>query len=173
MIFRKAVIGDIDAIEKIYSDTHTLEESGKVTIGWVREIYPTRETAVAALDRGDLFVGVDDEKIVGTAVINQVQVKEYYDGNWEFPADDSEVMVLHALVISPDEAGRGLGKAFVAFYEEYALLHGCHYLRMDTNEKNVRARALYKKLGFSERGNIPCTFNGIEGVQLILLEKKI
>lgn len=173
MIFRKAVIGDIDAIEKIYSDTHTLEESGKVTIGWVREIYPTRETAVAALDRGDLFVGVDDEKIVGTAVINQVQVKEYYDGNWEFPADDSEVMVLHALVISPDEAGRGLGKAFVAFYEEYALLHGCHYLRMDTNEKNVRARALYKKLGFSERGNIPCTFNGIEGVGLILLEKKI
>lgn len=173
MIFRKAVIGDIDAIEKIYSDTHTLEESGKVTIGWVREIYPTRETAVAALDRGDLFVGVDDEKIVGTAVINQVQVKEYYDGNWEFPADDSEVMVLHALVISPDEAGRGLGKAFVAFYEEYALLHGCHYLRMDTNEKNVRARALYKKLGFSERGNIPCTFNGIHGVQLILLEKKI
>ena len=173
MIFRKAVIGDIDAIEKIYSDTHTLEESGKVTIGWVREIYPTRETAVAALDRGDLFVGVDDEKIVGTAVINQVQVKEYYDGNWEFPADDSEVMVLHALVISPDEAGRGLGKAFVAFYEEYALLHGCHYLRMDTNEKNMRARALYKKLGFSERGNIPCTFNGIEGVQLILLEKKI
>ena len=173
MIFRKAVIGDIDAIEKIYSDTHTLEESGKVTIGWVREIYPTRETAVAALDRGDLFVGVDDEKFVGTAVINKVQVKEYYDGNWEFPADDSEVMALHALVISPDEAGRGLGKAFVAFYEEYALLHGCHYLRMDTNEKNVRARALYKKLGFSERGNIPCTFNGIEGVQLILLEKKI
>lgn len=173
MIFRKAVIGDIDAIADIYSDTHTLEESGKVTIGWVREIYPTRETAVAALDRGDLFVGVDDEKIVGTAVINQVQVKEYYDGNWEFPADDSEVMVLHALVISPDEAGRGLGKAFVAFYEEYALLHGCHYLRMDTNEKNVRARALYKKLGFSERGNIPCTFNGIHGVQLILLEKKI
>ena len=114
-----------------------------------------------------------DEKIVGTAVINKVQVKEYYDGNWEFPADDSEVMVLHALVISPDEAGRGLGKAFVAFYEEYALLHGCHYLRMDTNEKNVRARALYKKLGFSERGNIPCTFNGIHGVQLILLEKKI
>lgn len=173
MIFRKATEKDIDAIEKIYSDTHTLEESGKVTIGWVRAIYPTRETALAALARDDLFVGVESEKIVGTAVINQVQVKEYYEATWEFPADDSEVMVLHALVISPDEAGRGLGKAFVAFYEEYALLHGCHYLRMDTNEKNVRARALYKKLGFSERGNIPCTFNGIEGVQLILLEKKI
>ncbi len=34
MIFRKAVIGDIDAIADIYSDTHTLEESGKTKIGW-------------------------------------------------------------------------------------------------------------------------------------------
>ncbi len=173
MIFRKATFYDIDAIAKIYADTHTLEEQGLVTIGWVREIYPTRKTALDALSRGDLFVGTIGEKVVATAVINQIQVKEYYGADWEFPANDNEVMVLHALVISPKESGKGLGKEFVAFYEEYAKENGCHYLRMDTNEKNLRARTLYKKLGFSERGNIPCTFNGIEGVGLILLEKKI
>ncbi len=139
----------------------------------MREVYPTRETALAALDRGDLFVGVEGGKVFGTAVINQIQVAEYYGADWEHEADDSEIMVLHTLVISPQEMGRGLGKAFVAFYEEYALLHGCHYLRMDTNEKNLKAREMYKKLGFKERGIIPCTFNGIHGVQLILLEKKI
>ena len=44
---------------------------------------------------------------------------------------------------------------------------------MDTNEKNVRARALYAKLGYQEPGVVSCTFNGIPGVRLVCLEKKL
>ena len=40
---------------------------------------------------------------------------------------------------------------FVEFYEQYALSNGCPYLRIDTNERNARARAMYKKLGYSGR----------------------
>ena len=79
-------------------------------------------------------------KIIGCAVINQQQVKEYADANWRFPAPDAEVMVLHTLVVSPKITGKGIGSAFVDFYENYALEHSCHYLRMDTNEKNIVAR---------------------------------
>ena len=82
-------------------------------------------------------------------------------------------MVLHTLVISPDAPRCGYGKAFVAFYEEYARRQGCRYLRMDTNARNARARAMYEKLGYSEIGIIPTTFNGIEGVNLVLLEKAL
>ena len=82
-------------------------------------------------------------------------------------------MVLHALVISPEESGKGYGRAFVAFYEQYARESGCPYLRMDTNVKNARARAMYHKLGYDEIGVVPCVFNGIEGVQLVLLEKQL
>lgn len=57
------------------------------------------------------------------------------------------------------------------FYEEYALQNNCKYLRIDTNEKNKIARNLYKSLGYEEIGMIPCTFNGVEGVNLILIEK--
>ena len=59
------------------------------------------------------------------------------------------------------------------FYEQYALSHNCHYLRMDTNAINQRARTLYKKLGYQEVGIVPTAFNGIENVQLVLLEKRI
>ncbi|MBR2471294.1 MAG: hypothetical protein IKB55_01285, partial [Clostridia bacterium] len=59
------------------------------------------------------------------------------------------------------------------FYEQYALSQGCPYLRMDTNEKNIRARAMYKKLGFEEIGIVPCDFNGIPGIGLVLFEKKL
>ena len=172
-MIRKATAADIDAVFKIYSDTHTFEEEGKLQIGWIRELYPTRETAENALFRNDLFVLEQGGEILGAAIINQLQVEEYYDAKWHYPAVDNEVMVLHTLVISPFHSGKGLGRAFVDFYENYALDKGCKYLRMDTNERNLAARVLYKKLGFSECDIIPCSFNGINGVRLVLLEKKL
>ena len=174
MTFRKAKEKDLNYIEQIYSDIHIAEESGQVTIGWIRDVYPTRATAEKALERDDLFVGLDDNNdIVGVAIINQQQVDIYYQGNWRYPAEDSQVMVLHTLVISPKHSGKGYGTEFVRFYESYALENNCPYLRMDTNEINQNARALYKKLGYEERGILPCTFNGIKNVNLVLLEKAL
>lgn len=174
MIVRKAEPKDINYIEQIYSDIHTAEESGQVNIGWIRDVYPTRATAEQSLDRGDLFVGLDDKgDIVGVAIINQQQVDVYYGGDWRYEAEDHQVMVLHTLVISPKHSVKGYGTEFVKFYEEYALENNCPYLRMDTNEINASARKLYNKLGYEERGIIPCEFNGIKGVNLVLLEKTL
>lgn len=173
-MFRKATLQDLDAIEAIYDAIHAQEEAGITSIGWVRGIYPTRATAQEAVEAGDMFVQLNDaDEVVGAARINQIQVPEYAQGTWEQDAPADEVMVLHTLVIDPAAASRGYGKKFMAFYEQYALENGCPYLRMDTNEKNTRARALYSKLGFAERGIIPCVFNGIDGVQLVCLEKTL
>lgn len=174
MIIRKAKAGDIDAIESIYNKIFSKEEeSGKVTTGWERGIYSRRETAEAALKREDMFVMEDDGYIVGSGIINKEQVDVYEKAKWKFAAKDSEVMVLHTLAIDPDKSGMGYGKRFVDFYEDYAREKGCKYLRMDTNEKNKPARSLYKKLGFEEIDCLPCLFNGLEGVNLILFEKKL
>ena len=173
MMFRKATADDIPAIAEIYQEIHTEEEAGRTSVGWIREVYPTRNTAETSLGRGDLFVAEDSGTIVGTAIINQLQVDVYEGAAWEFPAQDCEVMVLHTLVISPRVFGKGYGKAFVKFYEDYALSQNCPYLRMDTNARNTRARAMYQKLGYKEIGIVPCVFNGIQGVQLILLEKRL
>lgn len=48
-MFRKAVPGDLDQIAAIYDAIHTEEESGRATIGWLRAIYPTRQTAADAI----------------------------------------------------------------------------------------------------------------------------
>lgn len=173
MVFRKASEKDIAAIAEIYEAIHAEEEAGRTSIGWTRGVYPTQKTAEASLQRGDLFVAEHDGAIVGTAIINQLQVDVYEGAAWEYPAQDREVMVLHTLVIAPQAFGKGYGTAFVKFYEEVALAGNCPFLRMDTNAKNLRARAMYRKLGYREIGIVPCVFNGIEGVQLVLLEKKL
>lgn len=172
-MIRKASEKDIEAVAEIYDDIHTAEEQGAVSIGWIRGVYPTAATAEAALQREDLFVEEDGGRIVGAAIINQQQVDVYKNGKWNYDVPANEVMVLHTLVISPRIAGKGYGREFVSFYEQYALSRHCHYLRIDTNMKNTRARAMYKKMGYQEIDIVPCVFNGIEGVRLVLLEKRI
>lgn len=173
MTIRKAQTADVSAVAVIYDAIHACEEAGLTTVGWVRGVYPTEQTAQAALERDDLFVLENEGRVLGTAIINQHQVEGYETARWQYPAKDCEIMVLHTLVIHPAAAGQGFGRAFVRFYEEYAGENGCRYLRMDTNERNACARAMYKKLGYREIGVIPTVFNGIAGVNLVLLEKAL
>lgn len=168
--FRKATAADLDAVASIYERIHSEEEAGRTTIGWVRDIYPTRATAEAALARDDLFLEEADGRIVGTAIINHLQGAEYTGAPWTIDAADAAVMVMHTLVIDPAVKSKGCGSAFVGFYERFAKDSGCQALRMDTNIRNTPARTLYRKLGYQEVTVVPCQFNGIE---LVLLEKKI
>ncbi len=172
-LFRVATDSDIPAITAIYNEIHTLEEKGIASTGWVRNIYPTEKTAADALARGELYVCTHDDTVIGSAIINKTQPDSYKLGKWQFPAREEEVPVLHTLTVSPRFSGQGCGGAFVGFYEALARNMGCNYLRMDTQVKNLSARRLYARLGYCEVGIVPCIFNGIEGVELVLLEKKL
>lgn len=169
----KAEERDIVAVAGLYDEIHSAEENGLMTIGWKRGIYPTEETAGKAFDDGELFVGYEGDTLVGCAIINQKQVDVYSGAPWRHDAENNDVMVLHTLVVSPSHSGKGYGTRFEAFYEEYARRKGCHYLRMDTNKRNIAARSLYRKLGFREIAIVPTVFNGLEGVDLVLLEKAL
>ena len=173
MEIRKARPADLDGIEKIYLRIHDGEEQGLTTTGWIRNVYPTRKTAVDGLARGDLFVMTEKDEITAAAVINQIQVPEYQKAAWEHPAGDRDVMVLHCLAVDPARKRSGCGTAFVAFYEAYARQQGCAALRMDTNARNQTARQLYHKLGYREVGIVESVFNGIPNVQLVCLEKHL
>lgn len=171
---RKAVTGDIPHIVSIYDHILTEEESGKVSIGWIRGVYPTGQTALDALSAGELFVLTMDNTVTAAARINQIQVPEYANAHWSTGnVPDDRVMVLHTLVVDPAFSGMGCGSTFVKFYETYALEHHCPYLRMDTNARNQAARKLYARLGYREADIVPCVFNGIPDVKLVCLEKTL
>ncbi len=120
MIIRKANLQDISSIAEIYDGICDAQAEGKMVVSWIKGVYPTEDTALAALERDDLFVMDENGNIVGTAVINQKQMDSYYNADWKFPAEDKEVMVLHTLAISPEFGRKGYGSEFVKYYEEYA-----------------------------------------------------
>ena len=170
MTIRRATLFDLNGVAALYREIHDAEEAGILTTGWVRGVYPTRSVAEAALQRGDLFVAEDGNRVIGAALINQIQVDVYQYAPWEH---DGEVCVLHTLVISPKAQHRGAGRQFVEFYETYAFDHGWYELRLDTNERNIRARNMYAGMGYREIAVVPTVFNGIPGVKLVLLEKNL
>lgn len=169
---RLASINDLVAVTGIYEKIHNAEEAGLIRTGWIRDIYPVRRTAESAQQFGELFVLEDAGRVCGAAIINQKQVDVYAQGQWRYAANPEHVMVLHTLAIDPDYMGRGYGKSFVRFYAQFAREHGCPFLRMDTNVINQTARKFYSKMGFTEAGIVGTTFNGISGVNLVLLERE-
>ena len=173
MIIRKATAADVDAVAKIYDEIHEEIEKGTLVVGWEKGVYPVKSTAQNALEKDWLFVAEKDGEIVSAAIINQYQGPIYEEADWEFEAQEHEVMVLHTLVVSPSCKQQGIGTQMVDFYEQYARKNNCPELRMDTNERNTVARKLYEKLGYKEVSIVPCVFNGIAGVNLVCLEKRL
>ena len=174
MYIRKATVKDLNGIVSIYDEIHEREENGETTTGWIKIIYPVRKTAEESIARRDMFVQEDASgAITATGIINQTQVDVYKLGRWRYPASDPEIMVLHTLVVSARPGHLGSGREFLSFYEEYARQNGCKYLRLDTNARNEAARTFYQKHGYREIGIVPTVFNGIPGVNLVLLEKAL
>ena len=114
-MIRKATLDDLDAISAIYDAIHDREEAGLAVIGWNRAIYPTRASGEASIRAGDMYVLEEEGRVLAAAKINQKQEESYAQGTWTHEAADSEVLVLHTLVVHPEAAGRGIGKRFVAF----------------------------------------------------------
>lgn len=170
-MIRKATEKDIKDIALIYEHIHEEEKQGKITTGWIAGVYPVEDTAAKGVERGDMFVYEDEDGIKAAAVLNKIQVDVYAECKWKYDASDEEVMVIHTLVVEPEYAKGGIGREFVEYYEEYGRKNGCTVARMDTNERNMIARKFYGKLGYTEPGIVPCVFNGIPDVQLVLLEK--
>lgn len=172
-VIRKATNADIDAVNDIYSLIHDAEERGNVSIGWSRNIYPTRDTAMQAFMRGDLYVMLHKDRIVASAIINRHQDESYRCGEWSADTPADRVMVLHTLTVDPRSESNGFGRAFIEFYETYARQCGCTSLRLDTQHINRRAAALYPRLGYRHAGKVTSSFNGLRDVTLLLFEKLI
>lgn len=171
---RKATLNDIDSVTEIYRKIHTLEETGKVSIGWNSKVYPIRETALDALQADTLFVMTINDVVVASAIINQEQPSAYLSMDWSFPAPDDKVGVLHTLVVDPDFGKQGLGKAFVSFFENYCKEHSYAVVRLDTQVKNTGPFNMYLNLGYKLAGVCDTPFQNLPyNVELAMFEKKL
>ena len=172
-MLRKALKNDEDAIVRVYDEILKFQSQNINYTNWQKGLYPTRETAIEALNAGTIYVGEEMGEITGCVILNNSQPKEYSVIPWSISAKENEILVIHTLCILPSKAGRGLGKKYVNDIEKIAKDFDYKTIRLDTYEKNEPAIALYKKQGYSFAGKTDFNFQNCILETLVCFEKKV
>lgn len=120
---------------------------------WMYKIYPSESFVRESTMAGKQYVCMKGRKLAGAFVLNDDPQGNYQKGKWARHIPDGEYMVLHALAISPELQGKGLGAEIVRFCTEEAKSKGYKAFRLDIVPGNAPAQKLYEKSGFKYAGD--------------------
>jgi GNAT superfamily N-acetyltransferase len=137
MSVRRAQAADADTIGRLLHDFNT--EYDDVTPG-PRAIADRVRELLEAGELTALLAG-DDE---GLAVLR------FRPGLWS-----KLECYLAELYVVPERRGQGLGRALMEAAIEFARDRGADHMELNTSEDDVAARALYERLGFTNREGRP------------------
>ena len=172
-MIRNANTNDIAAVNNIYQELFNYEITHGRTTNWVNGVYPTKNTAKAALKTNTLYVLEIDDKIKGSMILNQIQPDEYQNIHWQNKHIPAEVLVIHTLCIAPAIAKKGYGKKMILYVMKKAQQLGYKTIRLDTWIKNEPAISLYKAMNFTIAGTAPMYLQNLIKEEQIFFEYKI
>ena len=142
-MMRVAIMEDLSSImaiiRKVIVEMHSYNN-----FQW-DENYPQEKDFVGDIEKGDLFVSLRAEKIVGFICVNRNEPAEYKGLNW---SRAEEALVVHRMAVDPEIRKAGVGFELVDFADELARKNKLRYLKTDTYSLNINAQRLFKKLGY-------------------------
>jgi ribosomal protein S18 acetylase RimI-like enzyme len=148
---RRAAASDAGAIGRLLHDFNT--EYGDPTPGPRRLADRVREL----LDGGDTAVLLCGDGPDGLAVLR------FRPALWSRAPE----CYLAELYVVPARRGHGLGRALMDAAMELARERGADHMDLGTSEDDVAARALYEKLGFTNREGRP------DGPRMLYYEREL
>lgn len=119
---------------------------------WHEESYPNHQSAKAAIEKDEMFILKENERIIGAFVMNEDPQGAYEKASWTINLEIGEYLCIHALAIDVACHRRGLAEKMVDYIKSYAKKNGYKSIRLDIVPGNTPARALYEKCGFKEIG---------------------
>jgi ribosomal protein S18 acetylase RimI-like enzyme len=138
MSVRRAQVEDVETIGRLLHDFNAefdFDTPGPNAVAErVRELLEAGELAV-------LLAGDD----AGLAVLR------FRPGLWSTALE----CYLAELYVVPERRGQGLGRALMDAAIELARQEGADHMELNTSEDDVAARALYERLGFTNREGRP------------------
>ena len=117
------------------------------------EIYPTADYFRRDWEGGNLFVMRDGEsRVVGCAGLDERQSPEYESVGWTHKVE--RIGVVHRLMISPEQQGKGYAKVLMRGLEEEGRRRGYQAIRLDAFVLNPASLRLYAGLGYVQCGQV-------------------
>lgn len=152
-MLRPGAMSDVDAVMEICEEHFTYETAHTAWTIFKRGVYPTRDGMEQAARTGSLFVCEEDGCLAGFVCMNQHQPPEYANVSWSARVQESEVLVIHLIIVRPAMYRHGVASAILRYAAELARAKGCRVLRLDTGGQNIPAVTLYQKNGFRIAGH--------------------
>ena len=115
------------------------------------EIYPDKEVLTEDINKNQMYIGVDDQKIAVCFVLSEECDEEYKNGKWEDP--DAKFNVIHRLCVNPQFQNRGIATETLKYIENLCKSQGYEYIRLDCYTLNPYSQKLYNKAGYSITGH--------------------
>ena len=117
-------------------------------IGWKKGIYPSDEFLKDSLSKGELYTLRDERKIIGSVILNSAYNEGYEGLPWSKKWRDGEVLIPHALAVTPRLQHQGIGKLLMDHVLETVREKKKKGMRLDILGTNRPAEALYRGRGF-------------------------
>ncbi len=146
--YRSGKTEDITAIISLIHDA--IIEMEKHGIYQWDEIYPTEKDFIKDIMDENLYVAMNNEKIVALYVISDESDDAYNYADWKYP--DDTAYILHRFCIAPDYQNKGLGKQILLKIENQIRDMGYKSVRLDVFTENPFAQNLYRHNGYEARG---------------------
>ncbi len=148
IVFELGQADDFDELEQLYNDLNDHLAEGVNYPGWKKGIYPVRQNAIDGVKHGNLYVAKHSNKIVGSIILSHEPEPAYYNAEWGFKSDYSDVFEVYTFVVHPKFLKCGVGKALMDFAIEHSIKSQVKSIRLDVYEGNIPAIKLYEKCGF-------------------------
>jgi len=146
---RIAKSDEFHKIMEFYYSLIDLMQDAEYRPEWIKGVYPTEQFIQASIKNNELYVGISDNNIVSTMVMNHEYADGYENVKWQIDANKNEVIVIHALGVSPAYHGRGIAKQMVAYAIKNCREKDMKSIRLDVLGTNLPAQRLYPATGFS------------------------
>lgn len=148
MIIEEGTRYDIDELEALYDNLNDYLEANVNYPGWIKGIYPVRETAIAGVEANNLFVIKIDGVIAGSVILNHESEIAYNEVVWGIGDDYKNIIVIHTLVVNPRFMQKRVAWELMQFAEQYSIAQKIKSIRLDVSIHNIPAIALYERLGY-------------------------
>ncbi|MDF2699824.1 MAG: acetyltransferase [Haloplasmataceae bacterium] len=148
-MIRIARVDDLDHIMIIVNET--IEDLNKEeNIQWSKD-YPKRENFEKDIKNASLYIYENNCEVAGFICIDKNEDSSYKSLNWR---KQSDAIVIHRFAIKRSHQRQKIATKMIEFAENFSKNKQINYLKVDTNSKNIRMNALFKKLGFEFVGNV-------------------
>ena len=147
-IIEKGTPDNYNELEVLYDSLNDYLSETVNYPGWIKGIYPVRETAEVGIKEGALFVLKIKGVIAGSIILNHTPEEAYKGVRWNIEVDDREVLVVRTLVTHPQFMHKGVALHLMEFAKKHAESLAVKAIRLDVSINNTPAIKLYERSGY-------------------------